>query len=279
MDRLQQAIQKAREERQSRQRTVPAEPLRLDPDQAVTPSATNVETLWTDPPAIEINPRVASRNRLVSLEGGPDAAPYDMLRTKMLQQILSNGWRRVALTSPYAGCGKSTAVAYLAFSLGRQEDLRTVVIDFDLRRRGLADVLGQSGAHNMADVISGSVPFQDHARRHGNNVIFGLNFSPTRNPAEILQSRRTIEMLEWIESEYQPDIMLFDTPPLMVSDDSHGFLRNVDCALLLAAAEETSIDHIDVAERQLAELTKIMGIVLTKCRYVSGAFGNEYGSY
>ena len=73
--------------------------------------------------------------------------------------------------------------------------------------------------------------------------------------------------------------MLFDTPPLMASDDSHGFLKNVDCALLLAAAEETSIDHIDVAERQLAELTNVMGIVLTKCRYISGAFGNEYGSY
>nr|WP_245223322.1 MULTISPECIES: CpsD/CapB family tyrosine-protein kinase [unclassified Ruegeria] len=197
----------------------------------------------------------------------------------MLQQILSNGWRRVALTSPYSGCGKSTAAANLAFSLGRQEDLRTIVIDFDMRRMGLSEILKQTGAHNMADVIQGKVPFHEQALRHGNNVIFGLNYSPTRHPAEILQSRRTIEMLEQLEAKYKPDIILFDTPPLMASDDSHGFLRNVDCALLLAAAEETSIDHIDVAEQQLAELTKVMGIVLNKCRYISGAFGNEYGSY
>ncbi|WP_171236717.1 CpsD/CapB family tyrosine-protein kinase [Ruegeria sp. HKCCA6837] len=276
MDRLQQAIQKARKERDSRhpQPAVPRE------DQHPVPEdSPRDEDFWLTLPEISIEPRLISRNRLMSYSGGPDATSYDMLRTKMLQQIISNGWRRVALTSPYSGCGKSTAAANLAFSLGRQEDLRTIVIDFDMRRRGLAEILKQSGSHSMADVIKGKVPFHEHALRHGNNVIFGLNYTSTRNPAEILQSRKTIEFLEWLEAEYKPDIILFDTPPLMASDDSQGFLRNVDCALLLAAADETSIDHIDVAERQLAELTNVMGIVLNKCRYISGTFGYEYGSY
>ncbi len=274
MDRLQVAIRKAREERASRQ----SEPLALTEEQHYVPSG-DEDDAWQSLPELKIDQSLVSRKRLIAYRGGPDAGPYDMLRTKMLQQILSNGWRRVALTSPYSGCGKSTAAANLAFSLGRQEDLRTVVIDFDMRRRGLAEILKQTGGHSMADVIHGKVPFREHALRHGKNVIFGLNYTPTRNPAEILQSRWAIEALERIEAEYKPDIMLFDTPPLMASDDSHGFLKNVDCALLLAAAEETSIDHIDVAERQLAELTQVMGIVLTKCRYISGAFGNEYGSY
>ncbi|NOE35839.1 CpsD/CapB family tyrosine-protein kinase [Ruegeria sp. HKCCD7318] len=277
MDRLQQAIQKARKERDSRQQVQP--PLPLTEEQRHIPQDNVDEDIWQAVPEIKIEPRLISRKRLMSLRGGADATPYDMLRTKMLQQTLTNDWHRVALTSPYSGCGKSTSAANLAFSLGRQEDLRTIVIDFDMRRRGLAEILKQTGEYSMADVIQGHVPFQEHALRHGNNVIFGLNFSSTPNPAEILQSRRTIEFLEGLETEYKPDIILFDTPPLMASDDSHGFLRNVDCALLLAAAEETSIDHIDVAERQLAELTNVMGIVLNKCRYISGAFGNEYGSY
>ncbi|WP_170763224.1 CpsD/CapB family tyrosine-protein kinase [Ruegeria lacuscaerulensis] len=277
MDRLQQAIQKAREERNSRQ----PEPvtLMLKEEQRQVPTESSDEDIWLTVPEISIEPHLISRKRLMSYRGGANATPYDMLRTKMLQQILNNGWRRVALTSPYSGCGKSTAAANLAFSLGRQEDLRTIVIDFDMRRRGLAEILKQSGNYSMADVIQGKVPFHEHALRHGNNVIFGLNYTSTRNPAEILQSRKAIEFLERLEAEYKPDIILFDTPPLMASDDSHGFLRNVDCALLLAAAEETSIDHIDVAERQLAELTNVMGIVLNKCRYISEAFGYEYGSY
>lgn len=277
MDRLQQAIQKARRARDSRQQPQPLQP--VTEEQLHVPQESADEDIWLTVPEIVIDPGLISRKRLMSFNGGADATPYDMLRTKMLQQTLSKGWRRVALTSPYSGCGKSTAAANLAFSLSRQEDLRTIVIDFDMRRRGLAEILKQTGNYSMADVIQGKVPFHEHALRHGNNVIFGLNFSSTRNPAEILQSRRTIEFLEQLEAQYKPDVILFDTPPLMASDDSHGFLKNVDCALLLAAAEETSIDHIDIAERQLAELTNVMGIVLNKCRYISGAFGNEYGTY
>ena len=38
------------------------------------------------------------------------------------------------------------------------------------------------------------------------------------------------------------------------------------------------MDRIDVAERQLSELTNVLGIVLNQCRYTGGAHGyeNEY---
>ncbi len=276
MDRLQQAIQKAREERARRE--TPLQPLQLTGEQRHVPQDPD-DGLWTALREMTIDAKTIKRNRLMSYTSGPDAAPYDMLRTKVLQQTLSNGWRRLALTSPYSGAGKSTTTANLAFSLGRQPDLRIVVIDFDMRRMGLAAILGQTGKTSMADVIKGKVAFEDHAVRHGDNVIFGLNYVAARNPSEILQSRRTVEMLEQIEAAYKPDLILFDTPPLMASDDSHGFLKNVDCALLLVAAEKTHMDHIDLAERQLAELTSVMGIVLNKCRYISGAYGYEYGNY
>jgi Mrp family chromosome partitioning ATPase len=274
MERLQQAIQKARVKRASDKR----ETVQLTDDHRIVPEVPG--NGWTTLPEIAIDKHIRKRNRLMSYAGGPDAAPYDMLRTKVLQQIKANGWRRVALTSPSSGCGKSTTTANLAFSLGRQTDLRTIVIDLDMRRMGLVEILNQTGKNSMADVILGEVPFHEHAVRFGENVIFGLNYVPTHNPSEVIQSGQTIEMLEQIEAVYKPDIVLFDTPPLMATDDSHGFLKNVDCALLLAAAEETSIDHIDLAERQLAELTNVMGIVLNKCRYISKAFGyDETGVY
>ncbi len=276
MDRLQQAIQKARQERANRDPR--AAPLQLTEEQQLVSQEPD-DSLWTALPEISIDAKTIKRNRLLSYTSGHDAAPYDMLRTKVLQQTFSNGWRRLALTSPHSGAGKSTTTANLAFSLGRQPDLRIIVIDFDMRRMGLAGILGQTGRNSMADVIKGKVSFEDHAVRHGENVIFGLNYVPARNPSEILQSRSMVDTLEQIEETYKPDLILFDTPPLMGSDDSHGFLKNVDCALLLVAAEKTSTDHIDLAERQLAELTNVMGVVLNKCRYISGAYGNEYGGY
>ena len=44
------------------------------------------------------------------------------------------GWKRLAVTSPGPGCGKSTVTMNLAFALARQPDIRTLVIDLDLRR-------------------------------------------------------------------------------------------------------------------------------------------------
>lgn len=130
----------------------------------------------------------------------------------------------------------------------------------------------------MQDVLRGEVAFPEAALRLNTNVAFGLNARSESNPSEVLQSKKAAEVLDGIEQTYQPDIMFFDMPPLMANDDSHGFLRSVDCALLIVVAEKTPMDQIDVAERQLAELTNVMGIVLNRCRYTTGAHGyeNEY---
>jgi Mrp family chromosome partitioning ATPase len=94
--------------------------------------------------------------------------------------------------------------------------------------------------------------------------------------AEILQTQKTREAIAALEAEYAPDIMLFDMPPLHAADDNFGFLNNVDCALLIAEAERSTVSQIDVAERQLAELTNVMGVVLNKSRYTDGAYGYGY---
>ena len=279
MDRLQAAIAKARAQRQGKDELAERDAPRQAPGTAKRPRGTGVEAAWHALKPLEINRDIFTRNRLISFDGGKEAAPYDMLRTKILQQARANGWRRIAITSPNSSCGKSTSAANLAFSFGRQQDVHTMVLDFDLRRMGLAKLLAQEDKSSMGDVLERRVPFRDHARRLGENVAFGLNGSLTRNPSEILQSAQAAEVLAEIEETYKPDLILFDTPPLMASDDSHGFLKIMDCALLLAAAEQTPIDQIDVAERQLAELTSVMGIVLNKCHYMSGAYGYEYGYY
>jgi len=288
MDRLQVALNKARAKREANMRggQEAGPPQAQDPAQAPAqepappgPAAGDRSGAWNIIAPLNINEKALVRNRLVSFAGGKEAGPFDMLRTKMLQQAKSHGWRRIAIVSPHSGCGKSTTAGNLAFSFSRQQDLRTLVLDFDLRRKGLAELLAQRGQDSMGDVLERRVAFQSHALRLGDNIAFGLNFGPVTNPSEILQSQQAAEVLAGIEDTYKPDIMLFDTPPLMASDDSHGFLETMDCALLLVAAEQTTMDEIDVAERQLAGLTNVMGIVLNKCRYTNGAHGYEYDYY
>ncbi len=241
--------------------------------------AMSVAAAWQALRPLETQAKVLRRNRIVTFDGGPESTPYDLLRTKIIQQAQVNGWRRIAIVSSHSGCGKTTTTANLAFSLARQKDLRSLMIDLDLRRPALGQVMGQTGRFNMADVLERRVSFAEHGERYGDTLAFGFNNSSVRNPSEILQSQQTRDVLTEIERDYGADLMLFDMPPMMASDDNFGFLKNVDAALLIAAAEKTPVSEIDVTERQLAALTNVMGIVLNKCNYVDGAYGYEYGYY
>ena len=283
MDRLQQAISRARQERAG---SDPKPATRPTPAQAAAAvAASDAERLpasagaWSDFKPLVIPEKTLQRNRLDGLHSGEAAIPYDMLRTKILQQARKNNWKRIALVSPESGSGKTTLAANLGFSFGRMRDRRTVVIDFDLRRMGLARLLGQTCQTSMADVLERRVSFAEHGLCHGGNVVFGLNSAREKNPSELLQNPVSAQVLAEIEETYQPDLVFFDTPPLMVSDDSQGLLQSVDCALLIVAAETTPMERIDVAERQLSELTSVMGIVLNKCRYTGGAHGYDAEYY
>lgn len=269
MEQLQAAIKKAREQRDGR---TPG--LLSDTKQK---GASNVsDRYWESLPAIELSKESAPKKRIVTFESGPDAAPFDMLRTRLLNQIVKNNWTRVAIVSPHSGCGKTTTAVNLAVSLARQEELRTIVLDLDLRRFGLGKMLGHIGTNSMSDVLTGKIDFEHNAVRLGHNLAFGLNNRMTPNPSEILQSDKAAEVLDSIEATFRPNVMLFDLPPLMVADDNFGFLKNVDCAILLAEAGKTTMKQIDITERQLSELTNVMGIVLNKSKYSSNVYGYEH---
>jgi len=279
MERIQEALAKARAARQDNSAT------RTDQQQGSTsrtehapapvPSE-SVEDAWEALAPFKLNRAHLRKRRVVAAEGGRDSAPYDLLRTKIIYQAQMHGWRRVAIVSPDVGAGKTTTLANLAFSFERQRDMRVLCLDLDLRRPALHRVLGQKTDHSMADVLEGRVRFAEHGLRLGQRVGFGLNSAPAPNPSELLLSREARAALDETETDYAPDLTFFDISPLNVSDDNIAFLQNVDCAVIIAVAESTPISRIDQAERQVAELTNVMGIVLNKCRYASDTEGYDY---
>ncbi|MHC0055464.1 CpsD/CapB family tyrosine-protein kinase [Actibacterium sp. D379-3] len=269
MERLQVAIEKART---SRERAT-AEKAGLSPQ---TPE-TNPADAWDALRPIALDPAHLTSKRIITHIKDSAATSFDLLRTRILQQTRQHGWRRIAMVSADTGAGKTTTVANLAFCLGRQDDIKSLVLDLDLRRPGLAQVLGQKCHSNMAEVIGGALSFADHGMRYGDNLAFGLNNMPASNPSELLQSHRMTDLLTALDEIYAPDITLFDIPPLLATDDSYGFLRNVDCALIIVEAERTPISQVDVIERQVAEITNVLGVVLNRCNYANGLNGADYG--
>jgi len=244
-------------------------------DRPVSPAPAPIAADWGRLHAITLPPQLAPRRRLGALMGQAHAAPYDLLRTRVLRQMTEAKWTRLAVTSPNKACGKSTVSLNLALSLARQPDLRVILMDFDMRRPALAKMLNQSRPNNMALLLEGGIDFADHAVRFGANLALALNHQGIRHSSELLQSARTGEILDAIEARWKPDVMIFDMPPLQGNDDSLGFLGRVDAALLVAAAGSTAISQIDACEKELAAVTNVMGVVLNKCRYLGSEPGYD----
>ncbi len=217
--------------------------------------------------------------RVVAFEGGADAAGFDVMRTRLLQQAQANGWKRIAITSPSPGCGKSTIALNLAFSLARQDEYRVVLAELDLRRPSFAKILGVKGRADFSQVLRGRASFADCALRHGAGLALAVNQGPAANPAELMHAPSVPAALTAIEAAYVPDLMIFDMPPMLVSDDVMAFMPQVDAVLLIAAAEATTIKEVDACERDLAQQTNVMGVVLNKCRYMGAEHGYGYGSH
>jgi protein-tyrosine kinase len=236
-----------------------------------------ITAAWAALPSFAVQARRLERAHVVTFAGGADAVSFDALRTRLLQQMRSHGWRRVAITSPGAGCGKTTLSLNLAFSLARQPEVRTLLAELDLRRPSIARVLGTPDRANLGAVLAGEAAFDACGLRLSQNLMLAGNQGPARDAAELLASAGAAQTLARIEETYAPDITIFDMPPMLVTDDMMAFAGEVDCVLLVAAAEASTIKEVDTCERELAAQTNVLGVVLNKCRYTERGAG--YGYY
>lgn len=223
---------------------------------------------WSALPAYLPDAATLAGNRVVThCRTDPAHAPFDMIRTKLLQYLRQNGWSSVAITSPRQGCGKSVVALNLAFSLAHQADCRTVLMDLDLRHPRIAQALGVHKPMSIERFLKRQNGPAGSFLRYGDNLALGINSQPVRLPAELLQSADAAEALQNLRQTLKPDVVVYDLPPMLASDDFVAFLPNVDCVILVVAAEESTTAEIDLCERELSERSNVVGIVLNKCRY------------
>ncbi|MBV1867636.1 MAG: CpsD/CapB family tyrosine-protein kinase [Marinosulfonomonas sp.] len=271
MERLEAALDKARHSRESIQTDKKSD--------AVRPlSAAGTTELWQQLKEFKISSRAARSNRITTLTNNKLSSPYDLLRSRVLRLMRENKWHTLAITSPNVACGKTTVCANLAISLSRQPDTRVLVIDLDLRRPSLHRILSYRPNHSFHEVLEGKVQAEDQLVRFGDNLAFGLNNKPARNPSELLQSKQCQTKLAQVQAAFKPDIVIFDLPPMMVGDDNVAFLPTVDAGLLVSAADSTTVAQVDTCEKEMAEMTNPLGVVLNKCRYFQedSSYGNDF---
>jgi protein-tyrosine kinase len=287
MEKLQKALNDARESRENALRhpsigqakpSVAPKVNQNDPARAAAPqgrravqgsASTQVDARWAELMPYEPNPDHLQRNRILTLNAEPESNPFDVLRTKVFMLMQQNGWKRLAITSPNKACGKTTTACNLAVGLSRQREHRTILFDMDLRRPSISDQLGRRPQHSIKAMLTGEVPPESQMICLRGNVAISMNTAAVPDSTQVLMAGRTTDTLNRIQENFAPDIMIFDLPPMFVADDTRAFLKNVDCALIVARAEHTKSSQLDQCEREVAELTNVLGVVLNDCRHVS----------
>jgi Mrp family chromosome partitioning ATPase len=259
VERVQAAIQKAKD-------------LYLGPDGSWPSSSRDAQAardrVWAALPSFEPEAAMLERARVVTTsEGDPAQAAFDQLRTRALRLLRRNGWLSIGVTSPTAGCGKTTTCLNLAFSFARHRDLRTLLVDLDLHNPSIARRLGLPRLPSGAELLGGRAPPADCFVRCGASLAIAGGAAPVRGSAELLLGRPAAAAVAALKAELRPDVILYDLPPLLVADDAVAFAPQLDGMLLVVGSEQSRCDEVQKCVDELAEQCPLIGLVLNKCRF------------
>ena len=277
MEKLQAALAKARDKREGA-----VTPRHGGPELSARGKARNraaddaLGDRWAALADADPSDRRMKQARIVTGDAGTESMHFDILRTKLLLEMRRNNWTRIAITSATPGCGKTTVACNLIAGLGRQPEVRGMLFDLDLRRPAIARFFGLKPQRGMVELFDGSATFDEVGVRLSENTALAMTPRAVPDPARLLLRDQTAITLDRIQADYRPDVMLFDLPPVLVSDEARGFLKLVDAAIIVAGAESTTMSQVDECEREVAEYTKVAGIVLNKCRFMEQGYGYSY---
>ncbi len=255
MEKLQAALAKARNQREQR-----------DSNPVVASKVSDRKRdRWPALKQVSLSNEMLRKHRIVGHSVEQQSTSFDVLRTKIVMQMRRLGWTRLAITSPSPNSGKTTIACNLALGLGRQASLRTMLLDFDLGSPSVHRYLGIDRTRSLSAVLSGEVAFHEHAVCVGENVAVVTSCRPDPDPTRLVMSQQTEVFLDQIQEDYQPDVMIFDLPAILSGDRARAFLKSVDCALIVARAEQTRFNQLDICESEVAESTNVIGVVMNGC--------------
>ncbi|MEY8841329.1 exopolysaccharide biosynthesis protein, partial [Cribrihabitans sp. XS_ASV171] len=112
----------------------------------------------------------------------------------------------------------------------------------------------------------GQVDLDEHLVKCSETLALGLAGEPVRDASELLHAPASAIVLDEMIAELHPDVVIYDLPAVLGSDDLHAFLPNVDGVLLVADATRTTGEEIRACEKVIGEAAPLLGVVLNRGR-------------
>jgi protein-tyrosine kinase len=258
MERIKQALEKARQERSIHQGAASV--------QAAVSGIWSSDSTPAQTQLITLDDAVLRENRIVTgLAPSAFTEAYNILRTQILQRFKENRWNVLAVTSPGSGEGKTLTAINLAISISREVDYSVLLVDANLRHPWMLEHFGLTRRQGLSDYLTGDIPLSElllQTSRIEHLVLLPAG-QPLGNSAEMLNSPKMAELVKEMKSRYHSRIIIFDLPPVLTSADALAFAPYVDAALLVIEEGLTQKQDIERAVELLSN-TNIVGTVLNK---------------
>lgn len=185
--------------------------------------------------------------------------------------------KRVMVTSSFPGEGKSFCAINLAMSIAAERDHKVLLVDADVARPSVPRELGIDTGAGLMDLL-----LDDHldvSRFVLPTNVDKLALLPAgrrhQQATELLASASMTRLLEQISARYPDRIVIFDSPPLLVTTESRVLASYMGQIVLVVEAGKTPRDAMKESLAMI-EGSEVVGLVLNKLR---GSEGGGYGGY
>jgi protein-tyrosine kinase len=184
----------------------------------------------------------------------------------------------IMVTSSLPKEGKSFTAVNLAMSIAMELDRTVLLVDADFARPSLPGMLGLEPQEGLLDVLQNKRQLSEVLLRTNveklNLLMAGTSHS---NATELLASGAMARLLEGMATRYADRIIVFDSPPLLMTTQSRVLATHMGQIVFVVHAEQTPQGAVKEALSTIAACpVKLM--LLNQARGVEHvAYGYGYG--
>lgn len=165
----------------------------------------------------------------------------------------ANKGNLIMVTSALAGEGKSFCAVNLAMSIAMEMDHTVLLIDADVARPSIPEYLNLKAGPGLLDVL-----LDDHIeltdvimRTNVEKLSVILSGRKSKHSTELLASQNMKNLLMDVAHRYHDRIIIFDSPPLLLTTESRELASQMGQIVLVVESENTPQKSVMEALRQL----------------------------
>ena len=207
------------------------------------------------------------------------AEAFRSLRSSLIFMPNQTELKTLIVTSAIPNEGKSTITSNLALTMSAA-GARVLLVDADLRRGDIAALFDIDGRQGLSNVLRGEVNWKNCIQKARRDNLHIIPRGPTTNQSgELLLLPIVPKLLEEWKAAY--DLVIFNTAPILATDDTPTLAPNFDGTLMVIRASFTSARLTRNAlnalyQRQVNVLGLILNCVDTE---VPGYYYYQYPKY